>query len=156
MVCPGLGPKPREQTCLEIKAVSPVREEKRMSVLSVLVPVALLGLIAWIAVGIRRSVVESITLPGGVAFYAHLLTIVAATIALLGVAQAVKVLIGFINLNYSYGSNGLFSSSQCPATLPGCGSSSTTDFTPQRTNDLALAITLFAVGVALLILHRLL
>ena len=127
-----------------------------MSVLSVLLPVAFIGLIAWIAVGIRRSVVESITLPGGVAFYAHLLTIVAVTIALLGVALAVKVFIGFLNLDYSYGSSGLFSSSQCPASLPECGSSSTADFTPQRTNDLALAITLFAVGVALLIIHRLL
>jgi hypothetical protein len=128
-----------------------------MIVLVLLVPVALIGLIAWIAVGIRQRATEPFTLPGGASFYAHLLTIVSVTTALLGIAVGIKVFVGFLNLNYSYSASLLSSLS---TSLSGLGTSSPptppSDLTPHRTDDLALAITLFAVGVLLFVVHRLL
>jgi hypothetical protein len=134
-----------------------------MFALVVLVPVAFIGLIAWIAVGIRKTRVEPLTLAGAASFYVSLALIVSTTLSLLGAAVLVKVIIGFINLDWSYGfpggllgvGGGESCSSvnggveQCtPVTLPSI------DLGPQHTDDIVLAITLIVVGVVLVLVHR--
>ncbi|MBV8301685.1 MAG: hypothetical protein JOY68_07160 [Candidatus Dormibacteraeota bacterium] len=130
-----------------------------MLALTVLVPVGLIGLIAWIAVGVRTTRTEPVTLAGAASFYASLAMIVATTLALLGLAVAVKVIIGFINLSWSYGVVGLSGGESCTSTSSGVQQctpsvSPSIDFTPQRTNDIVLAITLIVVGVVLAWMHR--
>jgi hypothetical protein len=129
-----------------------------MIALAILIPVGFIGLLTWILVGVRRGAVESFTLPAAASFYAHLFTIVGATMVLLGLANAARVVIGFINMNYAY-SNPVspLQSTLCPpgSTAPGCASSASLDLTPLRTNDLVLAITLVVVGLVVFLLHRL-
>jgi hypothetical protein len=128
-------------------------------VLAVLIPVAVIGLVIWIIVGMKQRGVEPFTLASATALYAHLMIIVSATAALIGGLLLVKVLAGFININYSY--SGFFSGSSsgnvCPAGVPAnvCNPAPPqADFTPQRTQDLVLGLTLVIVGVAAAVAHR--
>jgi hypothetical protein len=127
-------------------------------VLAVLIPVAVVGLVIWIIVGMKQRGVEPFTLASATALYAHLMIIVSATAALIGGLLLVKVLAGFININYSY--SGFFSGSSgtvCPAGVPAnvCNPAPPqADFTPQRTQDLVLGLTLVIVGVAAALAHR--
>jgi len=125
----------------------------------VLLPVGILGLIFWSAVGVRQRHVESVTPASLTSFYARVLSIVSATLALLGGTLLVKAIVGFVNLEFSYRS--LFagaSSALCSAGTPAdqCPTPSALggDLTPQRTSDLVLAITLIAVGLLGFALHR--
>ncbi len=129
-----------------------------MTALVVLGPAGFIGLILWVVIGIRQRDSEPFTLPGAASFYAQVITILSSTMALLGVALLIKVIIGFINLGFSYGSGSLGISSSCPAGVPAseCPTPTSLDFTPQRTDDLSLAITLIVIGVVALWLHRLL
>jgi hypothetical protein len=125
-------------------------------VLAVLIPVAVVGLVIWIIVGMKQRGVEPFTLASATALYAHLMIIVAATAALIGGVLLVKVLAGFININYSYDA-GSFSGSSvypCPSGAPAsvCNPPQP-DFTPQRTQDLVLGLTLIIVGIAAAFAH---
>jgi hypothetical protein len=126
-------------------------------VLAVLIPVAVVGLVIWIIVGMKQRAAEPFTLASATALYAHLMIIVSATAALIGGVLLVKVLAGFININYSYYA-GSFSGSSvypCPSGAPAsvCNPPQP-DFTPQRTQDLVLGVTLIIVGVAAAFAHR--
>ncbi len=129
-----------------------------MLVLAVLIPVAVVGLVIWIIVGMKQRGVEPFTLASATSLYAHLMIIVSATAALIGGVLLVKVLAGFININYSY--SGFFSGSSgnvCPSGVPAnvCNPAPPqADFTPQRTQDLVLGLTLVIVGVAAALAHR--
>ena len=130
-----------------------------MLVLAVLIPVAVVGLVIWIIVGMKQRGVEPFTLASATALYAHLMIIVSATAALIGGVLLVKVLAGFINISYSY--SGFFSGGSsgavCPAGVPAnlCNPAPPqADFTPQRTQDLVLGLTLIIVGVAAAFAHR--
>ena len=130
-----------------------------MLVLSVLVPIAVIGLIVWIIVGMKQRGTEHFTLAAAAAFYAQLMIILTTTAALLGGVLLVNVGLSFINIAYSY-STGFFSGSSsnlCPAGVPLNVCNPTVpqpDFTPQRTQDLVLGLTLLVVGVAAAIGHR--
>jgi len=134
-----------------------------MIVLSVLVPLALIGLIAWIAVGVRKRADEPFTMASLAALYAALMTIVGVILLLLGVVAGARAAVGFINLSYSYSTPTILgipttsgsSSPSCSTTGAGCSPVST-DFTPQRTDDIVLAITLAGAGILILVIHRLL
>jgi hypothetical protein len=126
-------------------------------VLAVLIPVAVVGLVIWIIVGMKQRAAEPFTLASATALYAHLMIIVAATAALIGGVLVVKVLAGFININYSYYA-GSFSGSSvypCPSGAPtSVCNPPQPDFTPQRTQDLVLGLTLVIVGIAAAFAHR--
>jgi hypothetical protein len=135
-------------------------EEAVVVVLAVLIPAAVVGLIIWVVVGLRQRAAEPFTLASATAFYAHLMVILTATAALCGGVLVVKAAFGFWNLNYSYGLQGFSGSSSsgpCPAGAPANACAPVTpqfDFTPQRTQDLVLGLTLVVVGVAVAIAHR--
>jgi hypothetical protein len=126
-------------------------------VLAVLTPVAVIGLVVWVIVGMRQRAAEPFTLASATALYAHLMIVVTATAALLGGVLVVKVLAGFINISYSYAA-GYFTGSTntlCPSGVPAsvCNVPQP-DYTPQRTQDLVLGLTLIIVGAAAAFAHR--
>jgi hypothetical protein len=128
--------------------------------LAVLIPVAAIGLIVWIIVGMRQRTAEPFTSASATAFYAHLMVIVTATAALCGAVLVVKAAFGFWNFSYSY-SAGFISgpaTSPCPSGVPAdvCTNPPTPqfDFTPQRTQDLVLGLTLIVIGAAVAIAHQ--
>jgi hypothetical protein len=128
-----------------------------MTVLAVLIPVAFLGFIVWFVVGVKQRSSEPPTVAAAAAFYARLVVIVGTTMALLGGAVAVKALLGFINIAWSYAGSslGITSSTACPTGAPQgfCPPQPTQDFTPQRTQDVVLAITLVSVGLLAAAVH---
>ncbi|HEY7928187.1 MAG TPA: hypothetical protein VIG86_12330 [Candidatus Dormibacteraeota bacterium] len=133
-------------------------EEAVVLVLAVLIPATVVGLIIWIAVGLRQRAAEPFSLASATAFYAHLMVIVTATAALCGGVLLVKAAFGFLNTSYSYGFQSFAGSSgPCPA-----GASADQcnplvpqfDLTPQRTQDLVLGLTLVVVGVIVAFAHR--
>lgn len=132
-----------------------------MTVLAVLVPVAVIGLIVWIIVGMRQRAAEPFTAASATSFYAHVMVIVTTTAALSGGVLLVKAAFGFWNIDYSY-SAGFFSgvsTGPCPSGVPAnvCNPPAPQfDFTPQRTQDLVLGLTLLVVGGAVAIAHRML
>lgn len=130
-----------------------------MVVLAVLIPVALLGVIAWVIVGLRQRTGEAGTLAGAGSLYAHVMSIVGTTMALLGGGILVKALIGFIDLRYSYQetlSSAIFGQSigsslpQGTPNLDQIGSF----YAPLHTRDIILALTLIAVGLGVVSLHQ--
>ncbi len=69
----------------------------------------------------------------------------------------IKALIGFLNLSYSYSVTSFsVSAGPCPAGAPTsfCTTSPRPDFSPSRTQDLVLSLTLIVVGVAAALAHR--
>jgi hypothetical protein len=120
--------------------------------------VAVIGLVVWVIVGMKQRGAEPFTLASATALYAHLMIIVTVTAALLGGVLVVKVLVGFINISYSYSAGYFFgsSASPCPAGVPAsaCNAPPQPDFSPQRTQDLVLGLTLIIVGVAAAFAHR--
>jgi hypothetical protein len=134
-------------------------EEAAVVVLAILVPAAIAGLIIWIVVGLRQRAAEPFTLASATAFYSHLMVIVTATAALCGGVLLVKAAFGFWDIKYSYALSGFSGavSGPCPAGAPAgaCNPQVTQfDFTPQRTQDLVLGLTLVVVGVVVAIAHR--
>ena len=128
-----------------------------MLVLAVLIPVAVIGLICWVVVGMRQRTTEPFTLAGASALYAHLMVIVTATAALCGGVLLVKVLVGFIDIHYSYSAGFSFgpTGNVCPSGVPAAVCNPPPpDLTPQRTQDLILGLTLVIVGVAAALAHR--
>jgi hypothetical protein len=134
-------------------------EEAVVLVLEVLIPTAVVGLIIWIVVGLRQRAAEPFTLASATAFYSHLMVIVTATAALCGGVLLVKTAFGFWNINYSYGLQNFSGavSGPCPAGAPAGACNPLVpqfDFTPQRTQDLVLGLTLVVVGVVVAFAHQ--
>lgn len=130
-----------------------------MLVLAVLVPAAIAGLIIWIVVGLRQRGAEPFTLASATVFYSHLMIVVTATAALCGGVLLVKAAFGFWDIKYSYALSGFsgVSSGPCPAGAPADACNPQVpqfDFTPQRTQDLVLGLTLVVVGVVVALAHR--
>lgn len=130
-----------------------------MVVLAVLIPATAAGLIIWIVVGLRQRGAEPFTLASATAFYANLMVIVTATAALCGGVLLVKAAFGFWNIKYSYGLqsfSGVSVSGPCPAGAPADVCNPLVpqyDFTPQRTQDLLLGLTLVVIGVVIALAH---
>jgi hypothetical protein len=132
-----------------------------VTVLAVLIPVAVIGLVVWIIVGLRQRAAEPFTSVSATAFYAHLMAIITATAALCGGVLLVKAAFGFWNIKYAYSLSGVSGSvsfsGPCPAGVPtdACNPQVPQfDFSPQRTQDLVLGLTLVVVGTAVAIAHR--
>ena len=109
-----------------------------MAVLGFLVPLAVLGLIAWAIVGITRRGGEPFTLATATALYARVLLIAGVLMSLTGVGIILKALFGFVNVAYSY-----------YPTYNGYGPTPTPSSSfdvQQRSQDLVLGITLLAIG----------
>jgi hypothetical protein len=123
-----------------------------MTVLSFLIPIGVLGLIAWIVVGFTRSRgAEAFTLATATAFYARVLFIVGLLMSLSGAGVVIKALIGFINPNYSY-YNYSYVTKGAPPGIPNPGSPN--NFVDQqRSQDLVLGITLIVVGLLVAVAH---
>lgn len=114
-----------------------------MFALSVLIPVLVVGAIAWGIVGVfQRRARESLTLATAASFYAHVLLMVGALIALAGVAILIKVGLAGIDLSYGY--------TQIVDTSAAYGPPSPET---QRLQDLILATILTGLGVVVAVAH---
>ena len=118
--------------------------------LGFLIPVAVLGLIAWAIVGVaRRSGGEPFTLASATALYARVLMIVGVVMALSGVGTILKAAFGFSNLAYSYftAQTGYTGYAPLPAGSTAPLEPVTNYLEQQRGQDLVLGITLLVIGV---------
>jgi hypothetical protein len=123
-----------------------------MTVLSFLIPVGVLGLIAWIVVGFTRSrAADAFTLATATAFYARVLFIVGLLMSLSGAGVVIKALIGFINPDYSY-YNYSSAGKGAPPGIPNPGPPINL-VDQQRSQDLVLGITLIVVGLLVALAH---
>ncbi len=120
-----------------------------MSVLGLLVPLAVLGLIVWAIVGVTRRGGEPFTLATATALYARVMLIVGVLMSLVGIGILIKAAIGFINLGYSY-------YQPVPMTdlcSPGGCTTQMTFYPDQRRQDLVLGITLVVIGLLVAGVH---
>lgn len=120
-----------------------------MGVLGFLIPVAVLGLIAWVIVGFTRARgAEPFTLATATALYARVALIAGLVMGLVGVGIIVKAALAFINLAYSY---------YTPQVYPGKplidGGLPPDYLTQQRGQDLVLGITLLVIGALVAVAH---
>ena len=123
-----------------------------MTVLSFLIPVGVLGLVAWIVVGFTRSrAAEAFTLATATAFYARVLFVVGLLMSLSGAGIVIKALIGFIHSGYSYYDYSSVAKGAPPG-IPNPGLPSNF-IDQQRSQDLVLGITLIVVGLLVAIAH---
>jgi hypothetical protein len=125
-----------------------------MTVLSFLIPVAVLGLIAWIVIGFTQSRrAESFTLATATALYSRVLFVAGVLIALTGAGIVLKALFAFINLSYSYFDYAANATKGAPpgAILPLGPPAGYLE--QQRGQDLVLGITLVVIGVLVAIAH---
>ena len=121
-----------------------------MSVLGLLVPLAVLGLIAWAIVGVTRRGGEPFTLATATALYARVMLIVGVLMSLVGIGILIKAAIGFINLGYSY-YQPVPMRDLCPADAS-CPSE-VIFYPDQRSQDLVLGITLVVIGLLVAGVH---
>jgi hypothetical protein len=125
-----------------------------MSVLSFLIPVAVLGLIAWVIVGFTRSRgADPFTLATATALYARVLLIAGILMSLTGAGVILKAAFAFVNLSYSY-----YNFVQYPDGKPlpdgSLGAGPPANYVEQqRSQDLVLGITLVVIGVLVAIAH---
>ena len=128
-----------------------------MTALGALFVVAIIGVITWVVIGVRQRASEPATFAGAGSFYAHIMSIVGVTMALVGGAVLIKALLAFVDLGYSYQGLG-FSSQSCTSNSSGqstCTNNAPAfDATPQRTADLILAGALILIGAAVVYVHR--
>jgi hypothetical protein len=124
-----------------------------LSVLGLLIPIAVLGLIAWAIVGITRRGGDPFTLATATALYARVMLIAGVLMSLAGLGIILKAGFGFINLAYSYYQPVAYAA-LCPAGGP-CPPPGppTTFYEQQRSQDLVLGITLLAIGVLVAGVH---
>jgi hypothetical protein len=121
-------------------------------VLTLLIPLAILGLIAWGIVGVTRRGGDPFTLATATALYARALLIVGILMSLSGLGIIVKACFGFINMAYSYLPTTMYSGyAPIPPTAPFVPASGFD--TQQRGQDLVLGITLLAIGVLVAGVH---
>jgi hypothetical protein len=123
-----------------------------LSILAYLIPLGVLGLLVWAAVGFRSRGTEPFTLATATALYARVLLVAGVLTSLTGVGTILKALIGFINLAYSY-----YGSQYYPGPYPQPASTPLQPVTnyleQQRGQDLVLGITLLVVGVVVAVAH---
>jgi hypothetical protein len=126
-----------------------------VAVLSFLIPVAILGLVAWVVVGFMRlRTAEAFTLATATAFYARVLTIIGLLICLIGLGIVFKALLGFWDLAYSYASNLSYATPCMPAGVgPGCAGPPDNYWTQLRDQDLVMGLTLLVIGVFVALIH---
>lgn len=123
-----------------------------MSVLGLLVPLAVLGLIAWAIVGVTRRGGEPFTLATATALYARVMLIAGVLMSLIGVGIILKAGFGFINMAYSYYTP-VAISQLCPPNVACPPQSEVTFYADQRSQDLVLGITLVVIGVLVAAVH---
>ncbi|HEY3193805.1 MAG TPA: hypothetical protein VGK42_01045 [Candidatus Dormibacteraeota bacterium] len=124
-----------------------------MSVLGFLIPVAVLGLIAWVIVGFTRARgAEPFTLATATALYARVALIAGLVMGLVGVGIMIKAALAFINLAYSYYTPQAYPI-EAGGKPPGDGGMPPDFLTQQRGQDLVLGITLLVVGVLVVVAH---
>ena len=124
-----------------------------MSVLGFLIPVAVLGLIAWAIVGFTRSRgADPFTLATATALYARVLLIAGILMSLTGAGVILKAAFGFINLSYSYYNYQYPVGKPLPdgSVVPGPPANY---FEQQRAQDLVLGVTLVVIGLLVAIAH---
>jgi hypothetical protein len=124
-----------------------------LSVLGLLVPLAVLGLIAWAIVGVTRRGGDPFTLATATALYARVMLIAGVLMSLAGLGILIKAAIGFINLAYSYYAP-VAMTQLCPAGAAPCPYQYQFNFgEQQRSQDLVLGITLVVIGVLVAGVH---
>jgi hypothetical protein len=133
-----------------------------LSFVSLLIPVAILGLIVWAVVGFTRRGGEPFTLATATALYARVALIGGVIMSLIGAGTIIKAGFGFINLAYSYYPQFAYASGASPA--PICKGPSpcppdtsmltqNTYYEQQRGQDLVLGITLLVIGIVVVVAH---
>jgi hypothetical protein len=128
---------------------------------SVLIPVAVLGLIVWAVVGFTRRGGEPFTLATATALYARVALIGGVIMSLIGAGTIIKAAFGFINLAYSYYPQVAYASTPYPPICNGvdpCKSvppyvTPNSFYEQQRGQDLVLGITLLVIGIVVVIAH---
>jgi hypothetical protein len=128
---------------------------------SLLIPVAVLGLIVWAVVGFTRRGGEPFTLATATALYARVALIGGVIMSLIGAGTIIKAAFGFINLAYSYFPQFAYASTPSPAICNGvdpCKSvppivTPNSYYEQQRGQDLVLGITLLVIGVIVVVAH---
>jgi hypothetical protein len=118
-----------------------------LSFLGFLIPVAVLGLIAWAIVGFtRRGGGDPFTLASATALYARVLLIVGVVMALTGAGTILKAGFGFVHIAYSYYAPQVGPAYTSPDNGGGAIQYSFNDMDQQRGQDLVLGITLLVIG----------
>jgi hypothetical protein len=127
---------------------------------SVLIPVAILGLIVWAVVGFTRRGGEPFTLATATALYARVALIGGVVMSLIGAGTIIKAGFGFINLAYSYYQPYAYASSPNPPLCKGTVCPPDTSiltqnsyYEQQRGQDLVLGITLLVIGIVVVVAH---
>jgi hypothetical protein len=124
-----------------------------LSVLGLLVPLAVLGLIAWAIVGVTRRGGDPFTLATATALYARVMLIAGVLMSLVGIGIILKAAFGFINTAYSYYTP-VAISQLCPANAACPPDQYQFSFyDQQRSQDLVLGITLVAIGLLVAGVH---
>lgn len=121
--------------------------------LTLLIPIGVLGLLAWAAVGFRSRGTEAFTLATATALYARVLLIAGVLTSLTGAGTILKAMIGYINLAYSYYGNQYYSGyAPLPSSAP-LLPAAVNYIEQQRGQDLVLGITLLVVGIVVAVAH---
>jgi hypothetical protein len=127
-----------------------------MFALGFLVPVAILGVIAWVVVGFTRARGgEPFTLATATALYSRVMFIVGALMSVTGLGIILKAAFAFINLSYSYNRPDYSLKGAPLGAPPGFVPSGapTGYFEQLRSQDLVLGITLLVVGILVAVAH---
>jgi hypothetical protein len=117
-----------------------------MTFLGFLIPVAVLGLIAWAIVGFTRRGGEPFTLGSATALYARVLVIAGVVMALTGGGTIFKAVFGFINIGYSYFAPQIYAGAYPPG-VSAPPQEPLNYLDQQRSQDHGLGITLLVVGL---------
>jgi hypothetical protein len=121
-------------------------------VLGLLVPLAILGLIAWAVVGVTRRGGDPFTLATATSLYARVMLIAGVLMSLIGIGTIIKAAFGFINPVYSYYVAVAYKL-VCPPNGM-CPPPEQMDFYQQQRNqDLVLGVTLVVIGVLVAGVH---
>lgn len=125
-----------------------------MTVLGFLIPVSVIGLIAWVVIGfIQSRKGEVFTLATATALYSRVLFIAGVLIALGGAGNSLKALFGFISLSYSYYDYAAYAVKGAPLGTPVPPLPPAGYLEQQRGQDLVLGITLIVIGLLLAVAH---
>ena len=132
-----------------------------MGFVSLLIPVAVLGLIVWAVVGFARRGGEPFTLATATALYARVALIGGVLMSLIGAGTIIKAGFGFINLAYSYYPQYAYATSSYPAVCKGVDPCQPVApfvtpngiYEQQRGSDLVLGITLLVIGIVVVVAH---
>jgi hypothetical protein len=127
-----------------------------LSILSLLIPLAILGLIAWGIVGVTRRGGDPFTLATATALYARVVLIAGVLMSLSGLGIIFKACFGFINLAYSYFQPVAYAGAYPPGVPVAPLVDQSNFYEQQRGQDLVLGITLLAIGVLVAGVHLLL